>query len=93
LTQTVRKCQLRNEGCPKIDTRLISKMDSERAYFILNYSALKSQQPFPPTFVDVTKLLADDCETRYKYCKVCSLAVRGGMRCLPSRVTCGQVRS
>ena len=42
---------------------------------LVNLSGLLS--PLPTTFADITELLADDCETRYKYRKVSSLVVRG----------------
>ena len=42
---------------------------------LVNLSGLLS--PLPTTFADITELLADDCETRYKHRKVSSLVVRG----------------
>jgi hypothetical protein len=45
---------------------------------LVNLSGLLS--PLPTTFADITELLADDCETRYKYRKVSSLVV-GWWKC------------
>ena len=42
---------------------------------LVNLSGLLS--PLPTAVVDISELLADDCETRYKYRKISSLIVRG----------------